>query len=181
MGSAQQWLQPQQLLQSPLSSGGQTGGNRLCTLLLAATAMMRVHCIVHSMQYSPMCPQQLTLNCMYLLGTNQHCCKNRNHDKINTLFSATKHYVFVNGNQAKTVDNCRVDWNILFYTLHTFYSAVLWNVTPDTWHMTHDTWHMTPDLWHVVGVNILSKFQLSSSYCLGVMMLWWLQGKGWLN
>ena len=38
-----------------------------------------------------------------------------------------------------------------------------WQVTRDTWHVTHDTW---------CGVNILSKFQLSSSNGLGFMMLW---------
>ena len=40
------------------------------------------------------------------------------------------------------------------------------------WHLTPDTWHLAPDMWHVVGVNILSTFQLSSSYSLGVMMFW---------
>ena len=46
VGSAQQWLQQHQLLQIPHSSAGQTGGNKLCTLLLAGTAIMRVHCTV---------------------------------------------------------------------------------------------------------------------------------------
>ena len=39
-------------------------------------------------------------------------------------------------------------------------------MTPDTWHGTHDTWHMTCDKWW--GVNILSKFQLHTTYGLGV-------------
>ena len=47
----------------------------------------------------------------------------------------------------------------------------------DTWHVTHDTWHMTCDtLW---GVDILSKFQLPSSYGLWFMISWRLGGKGW--
>ena len=36
--------------------------------------------------------------------------------------------------------------------------------------MTFDTRHLTPDTWYVVGVNILSEFQLSSFYGLGVMI-----------
>ena len=43
-------------------------------------------------------------------------------------------------------------------------------VTHDSWHdmwnMTHDTWHITCD--RVGEVNLLSKFQLPSSYGLGV-------------
>ena len=53
------------------------------------------------------------------------------------------------------------------------------------WHITRDTWHMTCDTWHVThgggGVNILSKFQLPSSYRLGFMMLWRLGGNRSLN
>ena len=42
----------------------------------------------------------------------------------------------------------------------------------DTWHVTRDTWHMTCDmLW---GVNILSKFQLPSSYVCLTGPLGWL-------
>ena len=53
----------------------------------------------------------------------------------------------------------------------------MWHVTRDTWHVTHDTWHVTRDPWHVTrdtfgGVNILSKCQLPSSYCLWFMILW---------
>ena len=32
--------------------------------------------------------------------------------------------------------------------------------------MSRDMWRMIPDMWHVVGVNILSRFQLTSSYGL---------------
>ena len=46
----------------------------------------------------------------------------------------------------------------------------MWHKTCDTWQMKHDTWHLTSDMWW--GVNILSKFQLSSSYNLGVIMFW---------
>ena len=50
------------------------------------------------------------------------------------------------------------------------------HVTHDMWHVTRDT-HVTCDmLW---GVNILSKFQLPSSYCLWFMILWRSGGKGW--
>ena len=49
--------------------------------------------------------------------------------------------------------------------------------------MTLDTctWHMTPNMWHMVEVNILSKFLLSSSHSLGVMMFWRFGGKGSLT
>ena len=49
------------------------------------------------------------------------------------------------------------------------------------WHVTCDTWHVTCDLQHVVGVNILSKFQLPSSYSLGKTVFWKWVGKGWLT
>ena len=39
------------------------------------------------------------------------------------------------------------------------------------------TWHMTCDMFG--GVNILSKFQLPSSYGLWLMILWISGGKGW--
>ena len=53
----------------------------------------------------------------------------------------------------------------------------MWHVTFDTWHVTHDTWHMACDmLWRV---NILSKFQLPSSYGLWFNISWRLGGKGW--
>ena len=39
----------------------------------------------------------------------------------------------------------------------------------DMWHMTYDTRHMTPDRWG--EVNLLSKFQLHSSYSLGVKVV----------
>ena len=45
------------------------------------------------------------------------------------------------------------------------------------WHLTPDTWHLTLDMWHLEGVNILSEFQLPSSYGLGVMMFEGLEEK----
>ena len=78
----------------------------------------------------------------------------------------------------------------------------MWHMTCDTWHVTHDTWHVTcntrgggvnilskcqlpcSDTWHVTHdtwqvshntqkvVNIVSKFQLPSSYGLGVKVFW---------
>ena len=41
-----------------------------------------------------------------------------------------------------------------------------WHVTCDMRHVTRDMWNMTRDrnMWHVVGVNILTNFQLPSSY-----------------
>ena len=62
----------------------------------------------------------------------------------------------------------------------------MWHVTGDTWHVTRDTWHVTRDRWHLTcdmfgGVNILSKFQLPSSYRLWFMILWRSGGKGSLT
>ena len=62
----------------------------------------------------------------------------------------------------------------------------MWHVTLDMWHVTCDTRHVTCDMWHMTcamfwGVNILSKFQLPSSYVLWFMILWRSGGKGWLN
>ena len=59
-----------------------------------------------------------------------------------------------------------------------FVQKKMWHVTCDMWHLTCDTWHMTCDL--LGGVNILSKFQLPSSFCLWSMILWRFGGKGWL-
>ena len=53
-----------------------------------------------------------------------------------------------------------------------------WHMTCDTWHVIHDMWLMTRDMWHVWGVNILSKFQLPSSYCLWFMIIGRSGGKG---
>ena len=60
------------------------------------------------------------------------------------------------------------------------------NLTPDTWHLPPDTWHLTPDTWHLTcdtwwGVNILSKFQLPSSFDLGGKVIWRSGGKGSLT
>ena len=56
------------------------------------------------------------------------------------------------------------------------------HVTHDMWHVTHDTWHMTPDTWRMTHdmfgeVNVPSKFQLPSSYCLWFMIIWRLEEK----
>ena len=45
--------------------------------------------------------------------------------------------------------------------------------------MTHDTWHLTCDMWW--DMNILSKYQLPSSYGLGVMLFWRFEAEGWLT
>ena len=42
----------------------------------------------------------------------------------------------------------------------------MWHVTRDMWHVTHDMWHLTRD--RNGEVNLLSKFQLPSSYGLGM-------------
>ena len=55
----------------------------------------------------------------------------------------------------------------------------MWHVTRDTWHVTLDTWHLTCDTWW--GVNILSTFQLSTSFGLGVMVFLRFWGKGGVN
>ena len=55
----------------------------------------------------------------------------------------------------------------------------MWHLTPDTWHLTRDTWHLTCDTWW--GVNILSKFQLPSSFGLGGKGIWRSGGKGSLT
>ena len=59
----------------------------------------------------------------------------------------------------------------------------MWHVIRDKWHVTHDIWHMTHGTFG--GVNILSKFQLPSSYRLWFMILWRSGGKGsvaeWIN
>ena len=62
----------------------------------------------------------------------------------------------------------------------------IWQVTGDTWQVTRDRWQVTRDMWHVTpdtwcGVNILSKFHLSSSNGLGLMMFWRFWGKVSLN
>ena len=54
------------------------------------------------------------------------------------------------------------------------------------WHLTLDTWHVTRDKWHLLryaqGVmNIVSKFQVPSSYGLGVKVSWRFWTKGSLN
>ena len=52
----------------------------------------------------------------------------------------------------------------------------------DMWHVRRDMWHVRRDTWHVLGRgNILSKFQLPSSYLLWFMILWRSGGKGWVT
>ena len=55
----------------------------------------------------------------------------------------------------------------------------MWHVTSDMWHLTCDRWHVIHDTWR--WVNILSKFQLSSSNSLGFMIFWRSGGKGSLS
>ena len=62
----------------------------------------------------------------------------------------------------------------------------MWHMTRDMWHVTRDMWHMTCDTWHVTcdmlwGLNIVSKFQLPSSYGLWFMIFWRFGGKGSLT
>ena len=38
--------------------------------------------------------------------------------------------------------------------------------------VTRDMWHVTHDMWHMVGVKILSKFQLPSSFGFGAKVIW---------
>ena len=67
------------------------------------------------------------------------------------------------------------------------FTISIWNntkkyVTCDMWHVTHDMWQVTRDTWQVTHcANILSKFQLFSSYGLGFMMFWRYGGKGSLT
>ena len=67
----------------------------------------------------------------------------------------------------------------MWYMTYNMWNMIcdMWHVNFDMWHVTRYTWHMTSDMWHMTcdtcwGVNILSKFQLSSSNGLGVMLLW---------
>ena len=46
----------------------------------------------------------------------------------------------------------------------------VWYLTCDRWQVTNDMWHVTCDMWR--EVNILSKFQVPSSYGLGVKVFW---------
>ena len=54
-----------------------------------------------------------------------------------------------------------------------------WQLTGDKWQVPCDMWHVTNDTW--CGVNILSKFQLSSSNGFELMMLWISGRKRWLT
>ena len=54
----------------------------------------------------------------------------------------------------------------------------MWHVKCDTWYVTRDTWHITHDRWR--EVNPLSKFNLPSSYGLGVKVFWRYFNKWWI-
>ena len=56
-------------------------------------------------------------------------------------------------------------------------------MTPDTWHRSPDNWHMTCEIWHTGVENIVSKFQVPSSYCLLVRTAInpWSLSSIWLN
>ena len=49
-------------------------------------------------------------------------------------------------------------------------SCDMWHVTRGLWYMTRGMWHLTREMWG--DVNLLSKFQLPSSYSLGVKVCW---------
>ena len=55
----------------------------------------------------------------------------------------------------------------------------MWQVTYDMWQVTHDMWHMTHDTY--CGMNILSKFQLPSSFGFGLTVFWIYFHKPWLS
>ena len=70
-----------------------------------------------------------------------------------------------------------------FFLIKKWKEEKKWHVTCDTWQVTGDRWQVTRDTWHVTcdmfgEVNILSKFQLPSSYRLWFMILWRSGGKG---
>ena len=46
----------------------------------------------------------------------------------------------------------------------------MWHMTCDMWHVTHDIWRITCETWW--GLNILSKFQLLSSFGLAGKVIW---------
>ena len=62
----------------------------------------------------------------------------------------------------------RPSTNKLHHLIHKKNKKYTWHVTCDTWHLTCDTWHVTHDIQGVI--NILSQFQVPSSYNLGIMM-----------
>ena len=78
-----------------------------------------------------------------------------------------------------TRDMWHVTRDMWHVTCDTWYvTCDTWHVTRDMWHVTCDTWHVKRDMWHMTrdtfgGVNILSKCQLPSSYCLLFIMKIW--------
>ena len=54
-------------------------------------------------------------------------------------------------------------------------------LTHDMWHTTHETWYVKYETRYVGEESLLSKFQLPSSYGLGVKVFWRYFHKGWLT
>ena len=92
-----------------------------------------------------------------------------------------------NKNWNVTRDIWQITCDTRHFTCDTWHMTFkMWHVTGDTWLVTHDLWQMTHDIWHMKHdrwreVNIPSKFQLSSSYGLGVMLFWKFGGKELLS
>ena len=55
----------------------------------------------------------------------------------------------------------------------------IWPLTCDIWHMAYGIWHVIYDRWR--EVNLLSKFQLPSSYGFGMKVFWRYFHKGWMS
>ena len=47
-----------------------------------------------------------------------------------------------------------------------------WHMKRDMWNVTCDMWHMKSDSWQVGKANLISKFQLPSSYSFGEKVFW---------
>ena len=54
-------------------------------------------------------------------------------------------------------------------------------MTGDRWHKTRDMWHVTCDTWHIVWDEHSLKFQLPSSFSLGLTVFWIYFHKPWLT
>ena len=63
--------------------------------------------------------------------------------------------------------------------LHNFFQKKCERKKCDAWHVTHGMWHVIYDMGHVVGVIILSKLLLPSSWGLWFMMFWRFCNKSW--
>ena len=74
------------------------------------------------------------------------------------------------------IDSLLTSSTILFILDFFIYT---WNKICGTWHKTHDIWHMTGNTqW---GMNILTKFQLPSSYDLEKTVFWFGEKYEWMN